>query len=156
MNTALILIIGIPLIEIYLFIKIGSQIGAFNTVLLILITAVLGVTYARYEGFNTIKSGMSQLIKNELPVYELFSGATLAFAAILLIIPGFATDLIGLLLIIPLTRKIILNKFIKRKNYKKKNDTEYIDGDYEDLSDDNDKKIWNNIKIYQRSISRNT
>jgi len=141
MNTALILIIGIPLIEIYLFIKIGSQIGAFNTVLLILITAVLGVTYARYEGFNTIKSGMSQLIKNELPVYELFSGATLAFAAILLIIPGFATDLIGLLLIIPLTRKIILNKFIKRKNYKKKNDTEYIDGDYEDLSDDNDKKI---------------
>ena len=156
MNTALILIIGIPLIEIYLFIKIGSQIGAFNTVLLILITAVLGVTYARYEGFNTIKSGMSQLIKNELPVYELFSGATLAFAAILLIIPGFATDLIGLLLIIPFTRKIILNKFIKRKNYKKKNDTEYIDGDYEDLSDDNDKKIWNNIKIYQRSISRNT
>ena len=141
MNTALILIIGIPLIEIYLFIKIGSQIGAFNTVLLILITAVLGVTYARYEGFNTIKSGMSQLIKNELPVYELFSGATLAFAAILLIIPGFATDLIGLLLIIPLTRKIILNKLIKRKNYKKKNDTEYIDGDYEDLSDDNDKKI---------------
>ena len=141
MNTALILIIGIPLIEIYLFIKIGSQIGAFNTVLLILITAVLGVTYARYEGFNTIKSGMSQLIKNELPVYELFSGATLAFAAILLIIPGFATDLIGLSLIIPLTRKIILNKFIKRKNYKKKNDTEYIDGDYEDLSDDNDKKI---------------
>ena len=156
MNTALILIIGIPLIEIYLFIKIGSQIGAFNTVLLILITAILGVTYARYEGFNTIKSGMSQLIKNELPVYELFSGATLAFAAILLIIPGFATDLIGLLLIIPFTRKIILNKFIKRKNYKKKNDTEYIDGDYEDLSDDNDKKIWNNIKIYQRSISRNT
>ena len=141
MNTALILIIGIPLIEIYLFIKIGSQIGAFNTILLILITAVLGVTYARYEGFNTIKSGMSQLIKNELPVYELFSGATLAFAAILLIIPGFATDLIGLLLIIPFTRKIILNKFIKRKNYKKKNDTEYIDGDYEDLSDDNDKKI---------------
>ena len=156
MNTALILIIGIPLIEIYLFIKIGSQIGAFNTVLLILITAILGVTYARYEGFNTIKSGMSQLIKNELPVYELFSGATLAFAAILLIIPGFATDLIGLLLIIPFTRKIILNKFIKRKNYKKKNDTENIDGDYEDLSDDNDKKIWNNIKIYQRSISRNT
>ena len=141
MNTALILIIGIPLIEIYLFIKIGSQIGAFNTVLLILITAILGVTYARYEGFNTIKSGMSQLIKNELPVYELFSGATLAFAAILLIIPGFATDLIGLLLIIPFTRKIILNKFIKRQNYKKKNDTEYIDGDYEDLSDDNDKKI---------------
>ena len=141
MNTALILIIGIPLIEIYLFIKIGSQIGAFNTVLLILITAILGVTYARYEGFNTIKSGMSQLIKNELPVYELFSGATLAFAAILLIIPGFATDLIGLLLIIPFTRKIILNKFIKRKNYKKKNDTGYIDGDYEDLSDDNDKKI---------------
>ena len=156
MNTALILIIGVPLIEIYLFIKIGSQIGAFNTVLLILVTAVLGVAYARYEGFNTIKSGMSQLIKNQLPVYELFSGATLAFAALLLIIPGFATDLIGLLLIIPFTRQIILNKFIKRKDYKKRNDTNYIDGDYEDLSDDNDKKIWNNNKIYQRSISRNT
>ena len=148
MNTALILIIGIPLIEIYLFIKIGSQIGAFNTVLLILVTAVVGVGYARYEGYNTLKTGMSQLVKNELPVYELISGATLAFAALLLIIPGFATDLIGILLIVPFTRKIILKKFIKKHDKTKKKNTNYIDGDYEDISEDNDKKIWNNFKIY--------
>ena len=141
MNTALILIIGIPLIEIYLFIKIGSQIGAFNTVLLILVTAVVGVGYARYEGYNTLKTGMSQLVKNELPVYELISGATLAFAALLLIIPGFATDLIGILLIVPFTRKIILKKFIKKHDKTKKKNTNYIDGDYEDISEDNDKKI---------------
>ena len=98
MNTALVLIIGIPLIEIYLFIKIGSLIGAFNTILLIFITAIVGVSYARYEGFNTIRSGIKQLIKNELPIYEIVSGATLAFAAFLLILPGFATDLIGILL----------------------------------------------------------
>ena len=140
MNTALILIVSIPLIEIYLFIKIGSQIGAFNTVLLILITAVVGVGYARYEGYNTLKTGMSQLVKNELPVYELISGATLAFAALLLIIPGFATDLIGILLIVPFTRKFILKKFIKKHDKTKKN-TNYIDGDYEDISEDNDKKI---------------
>ena len=114
MNTVLFLIIGIPLIEIYLFIKIGSQIGAFNTVLLILTTAVAGVAYARYEGFNTLKSGISQLIKNEMPIYELISGATLAFAALLLIFPGFATDLIGILLIVPFTRRIILGRFIKK------------------------------------------
>ena len=120
MNTVLFLIIGIPLIEIYLFIKIGSQIGAFNTVLLILITAVAGVAYARYEGFNTLKSGMSQLIKNEMPIYELISGATLAFAALLLIFPGFATDLVGILLVVPITRRLILGKFIKKKQYKKK------------------------------------
>ena len=120
MNTALILIVGIPLIEIYLFIKIGSQIGAFNTVLLILVTAVVGVGYARYEGYNTLKTGMSQLVKNELPVYELISGATLAFAALLLIIPGFATDLIGVLLIVPFTRKFILKKFIKKHDKTKK------------------------------------
>ena len=141
MNTALILIVGIPLIEIYLFIKIGSQIGAFNTVLLILITAVVGVGYARYEGYNTLKTGMSQLVKNELPVYELISGATLAFAALLLIIPGFATDLIGILLIVPFTRKFILKKFIKKHDKTKKKNTNYIDGDYEDISEDNDKKI---------------
>ena len=141
MNTALFLIIGIPLIEIYLFIKIGSQIGAFNTVLLILTTAIVGVAYARYEGFNTLKSGIGQLVKNEIPVYEIVSGATLAFAAFLLILPGFATDIIGILLVIPLTRKIILNKFISKKkntNQKKKN---YIDGEYEEINDDDDKKI---------------
>ena len=141
MNTALLLIIGIPLIEIYLFIKIGSQIGAFNTVLLILTTAVAGVAYARYEGFNTLKSGLSQLVKNEIPMYEIISGATLAFAALLLILPGFATDIIGILLIIPFTRKVILSKFINKKKYKSENNKNYIDGDYEDISDDNDKKI---------------
>ena len=143
MNTALLLIIGIPLIEIYLFIKIGSQIGAFNTVLLILTTAVAGVAYARYEGFNTLKSGLSQLVKNEIPVYEIISGATLAFAALLLILPGFATDIIGILLIIPFTRKVMLSKFINKnkKKYESENNKNYIDGDYEDISEDNDKKL---------------
>ena len=141
MNTVFFLIIGIPLIEIYLFIKIGSQIGAFNTVLLILTTAVAGVAYARYEGFNTLKSGMGQLIKNEMPIYELISGATLAFAALLLIFPGFATDLIGILLVIPITRRLILGKFIKKKQYKKKESNNYIDGEFEDLDEDDDKKI---------------
>ena len=143
MNTVLFLIIGIPIIEIYLFIKIGSQIGAFNTVLLILTTAVAGVAYARYEGFNTLKSGLSQLVKNQIPVYEIISGATLAFAALLLILPGFATDIIGILLIIPFTRKVMLSKFINKskKKYESENNKNYIDGDYEDISEDNDKKL---------------
>tara|TARA_Y100001980_G_C14334146_1_gene150499 strand:+ start:69 stop:488 length:420 start_codon:yes stop_codon:yes gene_type:complete len=139
MNTALILIISIPIIEIYLFIKIGSQIGAFNTILLILVTAVIGVAYARYEGFNTLRSGMAQLIKNELPVYEIVSGATLAFAAFLLILPGFATDIFGILLVVPFTRKLILRRFVGKKKHNKNKD--FIEGDYEDISDDNDKKI---------------
>ena len=136
MNTILILILGIPILEIYLFIKIGSQIGAFNTISLILITAFVGVAYARYEGFNTLKSGISQLTKNELPVYEIISGAALTFAAILLIIPGFATDLFGVLLIFPYTRKLFLKKFsnkYKNKNSEKKN---FIEGQYEDIDDD--------------------
>ena len=141
MNTVLLLIIGIPLLEIYLFIKIGSQIGAFNTVLLILTTAILGVAYARYEGFNTLKSGMSQLIKNELPIYEIVSGATLAFAAFLLILPGFATDIIGILLVIPFTRKIILNRFVKKEKQKTTVNKDFIEGDYEDINEDDDKKI---------------
>ena len=141
MNTALVLIIGIPLIEIYLFIKIGSQIGAFNTVLLILTTAVIGVAYARYEGFNALKSGIAQLVKNEIPVYEIISGATLAFAAFLLILPGFATDLVGILLVIPLTRKILLSRFVKTNINKNRKKNNYIEGDYEDISDDNDKKL---------------
>ena len=141
MNTVLVLIIGIPLIEIYLFIKIGSQIGAFNTVLLILTTAVIGVAYARYEGFNTLKSGIGQLVKNEMPVYEIISGATLAFAAFLLILPGFATDLVGILLVIPFTRKILLSRFVKTNINKNKKKNNYIEGDYEDISDDNDKKL---------------
>ena len=138
MNTAIFLILGIPLIEIYLFIKVGSQIGALNTILLILITAVVGIWYARYEGFNTLRSGMSQLVKNELPLYEIVSGAAIAFAALLLILPGFATDIIGVLLIFPVTRKIILSKYTKKKSTKNKNSDKqknYIEGEYEDIED---------------------
>ena len=120
MNTVLITIILVPIIEIYLFIKIGSQIGAFNTISLIFITAIIGIIYARYEGLNTLKSGFSQLVKNELPAYEIISGAAIAFAALLLIIPGFATDILGFLLVFPLTRKLIFGKFIKKFSNEKK------------------------------------
>ena len=140
MNTVLLLLIGIPLLEIYLFIKIGSQIGPFNTISLILITAFVGVIYARYEGFNTLKAGMSQLIKNEIPIYEILSGAALAFAAMLLILPGFATDILGFLIIFPITRKIIFKNI--SKNYKNKNvKNEFINGEFEDIDDENDKKL---------------
>ena len=139
MNTLLLLIISLPIIEIYLFIKIGSQIGAFNTISLIFITAFFGIIYARYEGFNTLKSGMSQVIKNELPIYEIISGAALAFAALLLILPGFATDFLGLFIIFPPTRKLILKKISNKKSNNKKQD--YINGEFEDIEDDNDKKI---------------
>ncbi len=141
MNTLLLLIISIPLIEIYLFIKIGSQIGAFNTISLIFITAFIGVIYARYEGFNTLKSGMSQLVKNELPIYEIISGAALTFAALLLILPGFATDLIGLLIIFPPTRKLLLKKVSVK--YSKNNQTkqDFINGEFEDIDEDKWKKI---------------
>jgi len=141
MKPILLLIILIPVIEIYLFIKIGSQIGAFNTIFLIFITAIVGIYYAKYEGLNTFKSGFAQLLKNEIPAYELISGAAIAFAALLLIIPGFATDFIGFLLIIPFTRKVLLNQFsktISKKNVKKNN---FIDGEFEDIEDDNDRKI---------------
>tara|TARA_B110000438_G_C15207007_1_gene391243 strand:+ start:57 stop:479 length:423 start_codon:yes stop_codon:yes gene_type:complete len=140
MNTLLLLIIGIPIIEIYLFIKVGSQIGAFNTIFLILITAFLGVLYARYEGFNTLKSGMSQIVKNELPVYEIVSGAALAFAALLLILPGFATDFMGLLIIFPPTRKLILKKVSNKQNQNNKKH-DYINGEYDDIDDENDRKF---------------
>ena len=139
MNTAIILILAIPLLEIYLFIKVGSQIGALNTVLLILVTAVVGIWYARYEGFNTLKSGMSQLVKNELPLYEIVSGAAIAFAALLLILPGFATDIIGILLVFPVTRKIILSRYSKKYSNKNNNNKNYIEGEYEDI-EDNDRK----------------
>ena len=132
MNTIVLLLISIPLIEIYLFIKIGSYIGAFNTVSLILITAIVGIIYARYEGFNTLRSGISQLIKNEIPVYEIISGAALAFAALLLILPGFATDLMGLILIFPPTRKLILKNFSKKYTSKNQKKKDYIDGEFED------------------------
>ena len=136
MNTLLLLFISIPIVEIYLFIKIGNYIGAFNTISLILITAIVGIAYARYEGFNTLKSGIAQLTKNELPIYEIISGAALTFAAVLLILPGFATDLFGILLIFPYTRKLFLKKFSKKyekKNNEKKN---FIEGQYEDIDDD--------------------
>lgn len=142
MNTLLFAIIGIPLIEIYLFIKIGSQIGAFNTLVLILSTAIIGIAYARYEGFNTLKSGINQIAKNKLPLYEVISGAALTFAALLLIIPGFATDFIGLLLIIPLTRKLILKRFVKKSNAKKESQNNFIEGEFEDIGENDDKKIW--------------
>ena len=129
MNSFLLLILLVPIIEIYLFIKIGSQIGAFNTISLIFITAIVGLYYARYEGLNTLKSAIKQTVKNEMPIYEIFSGATLAFAAFLMILPGFLTDAIGLLLIFPLTRKILLKKISKNK---KKTDRDYIEGEYED------------------------
>ena len=140
MNTVLLLIIIIPLVEIYLFIKIGSQIGAFNTISLILITALLGVWYARYEGFNTLKSGISGLMKNEIPIYEMISGATLAFAALLLILPGFATDTLGIFLVFPYSRKLLI-KFFSKKYYKKSKSNEdkeknYIEGEYKDMDDD--------------------
>ena len=141
MNTVILSIIFIPIIEIYLFIKIGSQIGAFKTITLIFITAFIGIIYARYEGLNTLRSGLSQLIKNELPVYEIISGAAIAVGALLLIIPGFATDLFGFLLIIPLTRKLLFKKIDKNFKSKKTKKSDFIEGEFEDIEDDNDRKI---------------
>ena len=142
MNTVIISIILIPIIEIYLFIKIGSGIGAFNTISLVFLTAIVGIFYARYEGLNTLRSGFSQLVKNELPAYEILSGATIAFAALLLIIPGFATDMIGFFLIFPLTRKIILKKFSSQNTKQKKNiSDDFIEGEAEDIEENDDKKL---------------
>ena len=141
MNTLLLSIILVPIIEIYLFIKIGSQIGAFKTIFLIFLTAIVGVYYAKHEGLNTIRSGLTNMVKNQIPAYELISGAAIAFAAILLIIPGFATDILGFLLIFPVTRKLLFGRF--RMN-NKKNQTEkknFIEGEFEDIEDDNDRKI---------------
>ena len=141
MSSILFIIILVPVIEIYLFIKIGSQIGALTTILLIFVTAVVGIYYARYEGLNTLKSGFIQLNKKQMPAYEVLSGAFIALGAILLIIPGFATDLLGFLIIFPITRKIIFNKFsknIQRGTSQKKN---FIEGEFEDIDEDDDKKI---------------
>ncbi len=135
MNAILLTIILIPVIEIYLFIEIGGKIGALYTISLIFLTAIIGIYYARYEGFNTLKSGMNQLMKNELPIYEIVSGAALAFAALLLIIPGFATDLMGFLMIFPLTRKLILNNFSSKISNKKKINEDFIEGESEDIDD---------------------
>ena len=141
MNILLMLIIGIPLIEIYLFIKIGSAIGAFNTIAFIIITALTGIIYARYEGFNTLKSGMSQIIKNQLPIYEIISGAALAFAALLLILPGFATDIIGFLLIFPPTRKLLFKKVTNKYSNQNNKKQDFINGEFEDIDEDKDGKI---------------
>ena len=134
MNSVILLILLVPIIEIYLFIKIGSQIGAFNTISLIFITAIVGIYYAKYEGLNTLKSAVKQIVQNEIPIYEIISGAALGFAAILMILPGFLTDVIGLLIIFPWTRKIFL-KNIPKKNYKKRKN--FIEGEYEDIDDKN-------------------
>jgi len=132
MNSVILLILLVPIIEIYLFIKIGSQIGAFNTISLIFITAIVGIYYAKYEGLNTLKSAVKQIVQNEIPIYEIISGAALAFAALLMIVPGFLTDIIGLLIIFPWTRKMFLKK-ISKKDYKNKKN--FIEGEYEDIDD---------------------
>jgi UPF0716 protein FxsA len=141
MNSVLIAFILVPVVEIYLFIKIGGQIGAFNTISLIFITAIIGVIYARYEGLNTLRSGFSQLIRNEAPIYEIISGAVIAFAALLLIIPGFATDLLGFLLILPLTRKLFFGKFMKKFKNETKIKKPYIEGEFEDIEEDDERKL---------------
>ena len=141
MNSVLLSIILVPIVEIYLFIKIGAKIGAFNTILLILLTAITGIIYARYEGLNTLRSAYLQLVKQETPIYEIISGAAIAFAALLLIIPGFATDLVGFLIIIPFTRKLFLGKISTNLEKKKSDKNNFIDGEYEDIEDDDERKI---------------
>ena len=132
MNSFILLILLVPIVEIYLFIKIGSQIGAFNTISLILITAVIGIYYARYEGLNTLRSGISQMIKNEMPIYEIISGAAIAFAAVLMILPGFLTDFMGIIIIFPWTRKLLFKNIKVKKQTKEK---DFIEGEYEDKDD---------------------
>ena len=141
MNSIILTIILVPVIEIYLLIKIGSQIGAITTIMLIFTTAIVGIYYAKYEGLNTIKSGFLQLNKNEVPVFEVLSGAAIAFAALLLIIPGFVTDVLGFLIIFPTSRKFIFTKIIKNQNYKKEEKNNFIDGEFEDIDDDENDKI---------------
>ena len=141
MNSILLGIILIPVIEIYLFIKIGSQIGALTTILLIFTTAIVGIYYAKYEGLNTLRSGFSQILKNETPAYEIISGAAIAFGALLLIIPGFATDILGFLIIFPITRKLIFRKISKDFKKDKKEKNNFIDGEFEDIDDDDERKI---------------
>ena len=141
MNSILLSIILIPVIEIYLMIKIGSQIGAITTILLIFSTAIVGIYYAKYEGLNTLKSGFIQLSKNQPPTYEMISGAAIAFAALLLIIPGFATDILGFLLIFPISRRFFFSILSKKFKHKEAQDNNFIDGDFEDIEDDDDRKI---------------
>ena len=141
MNTVFLSIVLVPIVEIYLFIKIGAQIGAFNTILLIFVTAITGIIYARYEGLNTLRSAYSQIIKQETPAYEIISGAAIAFAALLLIVPGFATDIIGFLIILPVTRKLILRKISTKIKKKQADKNNFIDGEFEDIEDNDDRKI---------------
>ena len=141
MNSALLIIILIPIVEIFILIKVGSQIGAIITILLIFVTAIVGVYYAKYEGLNTLKAGFAQLSRNEAPTYEMLSGAIIAIAALLLIIPGFATDMLGFLLIFPITRNFVFSKFTEKFKTTKNKKNNYIDGDFEDIEDENDKKL---------------
>lgn len=143
MNPFFLSIILIPIVEIYLFIKLGSQIGAFTTISLIFATAIIGVYYAKYEGLNTLKSAIKLLSENKKPTYEIFSGTAIAIAAVLLIIPGFATDMFGFLIIFPITRRIIFQKLLKKVNKDNVNRKDFIEGEYEDIDDgdSNDKKI---------------
>ena len=141
MNTVILSIILVPITEIYLFIKIGSKIGAFYTISLIFITAIIGIMYARYEGLNTLRSGLSQLIKNELPAYEIISGAAIAFAALLLIIPGFATDILFFFFVFPLTRKFFFERIFKNLKKNSKKNEKFIDGEFEEIKDDDERKL---------------
>ena len=141
MNSVIIAIILVPIIEIYLFIKIGGQIGAFNTISLIFITAIIGVFYARYEGLNTLRSGFSQIIKNETPAFEIISGAAIAFAALLLIIPGFLTDILGFILIFPVTRRLLFKKISKKFKNETNIKKPYIEGEFEDIEEDDERKL---------------
>ena len=141
MNSIILTIIIIPIIEIYLFIKVGSEIGAFTTIFLVFVTAVVGVYYAKYEGINTLRSGFQQISKQETPAYEVISGAAIAFAALLLIIPGFATDILGFLLIFPITRKLFFSKISKKFKTNKTSKKNFIEGEFEDIDDDHDRKI---------------
>ena len=141
MSPILISIILVPVIEIYLLIKIGTHIGAISTIFLIILTAIVGIYYAKYEGLNTLKSGFLQLSKNQIPTYEMLSGAAIAFAAVLLIVPGFFTDVLGFLVIFPITRKILFNVLSKKLNRQKKHNNNFIDGEFEDIEDNDDRKI---------------
>ena len=139
MNALLLIIIGFPILEILVMIKVGQQVGAINTILLILLTAIVGIYYARIEGLNTIRSGFVNLYKNKIPVYEMISGASIAIAAILLIIPGFITDIIGFFLLFPFSRKILVTTWInKNKTENKMRNDNVLDGEIIEEKDKQD------------------
>tara|TARA_B100000029_G_scaffold458907_1_gene488656 strand:- start:1746 stop:2174 length:429 start_codon:yes stop_codon:yes gene_type:complete len=140
MNAVILFIIGIPAIEIYFMIKVGGMIGAFNTILLIFFTAITGIYFVRIAGLSALKSGFGQLVKNEIPIYEMISGAALAFAALLLIIPGFLTDIVGFLLIIPITRKFLIKPISSKFSNKKNEDNDIIEGRIEKNEEEKNNK----------------